>query len=570
MKRVSLLVCVLLAATLALSTQAWGQGSVSTGPPTAVNGLGQPLPGALVAVCTADPGATPTPPCATLATTYTDITLGTACSGAAATKPLSNPGGAGSTCSNPGFVDSKGNVLAYAAAGTYWCEYYGRGITTYVVPCIFPGTGSGGGSVGPGTLNHLSKFTSATTIGDAVCTDDGVTPTACGLGLSLVTNALYIVKTNNPSTGTTVNLLVARDSLGRAIKAQPTDTNNLIGISGFNSGITGSVSIATYGQFPCIFDNQTAIADWVILGSGSQCHDAGATEPSGVQNIGRVASVNGGAGTLATVDMGLPDVTNNSAGVGTGVVSPCTVTGAIAYYAVVGNTVVCDPLFITDGAGNAGLVSATFSGSSAGFVAFGQGTAPTMGAGTSAYIYAPASVPTTYGTALPSSPGTAGQVLTIATVPDATHITTAWSSSSSKRVCMMVFGADNGSALANADIGPQTEQCQIPYAATIYEIDITADAGTPSVIVGKRHCTANPCASNFTVTNLLSGALSTAASGGPACSKTGATAGLDTFTTCSATLQNTSIAIGDYIETVSATAGGTAKRFTVAVHFTVN
>src|ERR1700722_3357071 len=108
--------------TLALSVGAWGQGSISTGPPVAVNGLGQPLPGALVAICTANPGLTPVPPCtATLATTYTDITLTTQCTGASGTQPLSNPGGAGGTCSNPGFVDSKGNVLGYAVSGTYWC-----------------------------------------------------------------------------------------------------------------------------------------------------------------------------------------------------------------------------------------------------------------------------------------------------------------------------------------------------------------------------------------------------------------------------------------------------------------
>jgi hypothetical protein len=135
----------------------------------------------------------------------------------------------------------------------------------------------------------------------------------------------------------------------------------------------------------------------------------------------------------------------------------------------------------------------------------------------------------------------------------------------------MVFGAENASsALVNGDIAPQKEQCQIPYAATVTEVDVTADAGTPNVVVGVRHCTANPCASNFTVTNLLSGALSTAASGGPACSKTGATTGFDGFTTCSATLQNTGILSGDYVESVSATAGGTAKRMSVMVNFSVN
>lgn len=140
------------------------------------------------------------------------------------------------------------------------------------------------------------------------------------------------------------------------------------------------------------------------------------------------------------------------------------------------------------------------------------------------------------------------------------------------RTCVIVIGADNGTALANADIAPQLQYCQIPIAATVVEIDVRADGGTPSVVVAKRHCTASACTvgANETVSDLTSSALATAAAGAAACSKTGATAGLDTFTTCSATLQNTSLSAGDYIETHTATAGGTAKRMSVFVHYTVN
>lgn len=141
-----------------------------------------------------------------------------------------------------------------------------------------------------------------------------------------------------------------------------------------------------------------------------------------------------------------------------------------------------------------------------------------------------------------------------------------------RRVCSLVAGANNGATLTDADIGPQGKHCQIPYAATIYEIDVAADAGTPNVMVTKRHCTAAPCAAgaNETVSNLTSAALATAASGGTACSAVGAAAGLDTFTTCSATLQNTALLPGDWIEVVSGTAGGVAKRMSIDVHYTVN
>jgi hypothetical protein len=141
------------------------------------------------------------------------------------------------------------------------------------------------------------------------------------------------------------------------------------------------------------------------------------------------------------------------------------------------------------------------------------------------------------------------------------------------RQCDMGIGDTSSiSAISNAQLGPQIKVCKIPYAATIVEIDVDADGGTPSVIVAKRHCTASPCVvgANETVSNLVSSALATAASGGTACSKTGATAGFDTFTTCSATLQNTSIAVGDHIELVSGTAGGTAKWMTIHVFYTVN
>ena len=232
--------------------------------------------------------------------------------------------------------------------------------------------------------------------------------------MSLVNDALFTVKTNDTSTGTTANLLIARNAAGQAINAQPTDTNNVIGIAGFGAGKSGSVSIAYSGQFPCTFDNQTSLNDWVTLGATSQCHDAGATEPSGAENIGRVASVNSGSG-LATVDLGLPDSTNTSSGGGTGIVSPCTTAGAVAYYPTVSSTVGCDPAFTTDGAGNFHAASGTFTGATSGFTAYGGGTAP----GTvtnSVVIGGPASVSVPYTILWPLAEGTANNALVADTV----------------------------------------------------------------------------------------------------------------------------------------------------------
>lgn len=123
--------------------------------------------------------------------------------------------------------------------------------------------------------------------------------------------------------------------------------------------------------------------------------------------------------------------------------------------------------------------------------------------------------------------------------------------------CDIVIGDTSGSALSNAQLGPQVGMCYVPYGATVLEVDVRADGGTPNVIVARSRA-GSP-------TNLLSSALATASSGGIACAKTTNTVGLDGVTTCSATLQNTAILTGDYLELVSGTAGGTAKLMTAHV-----
>jgi len=132
-----------------------------------------------------------------------------------------------------------------------------------------------------------------------------------------------------------------------------------------------------------------------------------------------------------------------------------------------------------------------------------------------------------------------------------------------RRVCSIVIGADNGLALANADLGPQGRQCYIPYAATVVEVIVAADGGTPNAVPSRNHA--------GTRAHLTSSALATAASGGLACSNTAGTAGLDGVTACSATLQNTSLSAGDWIDLDSgATAGGTAKRMSIDITYVVN
>lgn len=131
-----------------------------------------------------------------------------------------------------------------------------------------------------------------------------------------------------------------------------------------------------------------------------------------------------------------------------------------------------------------------------------------------------------------------------------------------RRVCDIAVGDTSGSsAIANPQLGPQKRICFIPAAATIVELDVSADAGTPNVIVAVNHAGVD--------SNIVSSALATAASGGIACSNAGGTTGIDGATTCSATLQNTSVAAGDYLELVSGS-GSTAKFFAGHITYTVN
>jgi hypothetical protein len=131
-----------------------------------------------------------------------------------------------------------------------------------------------------------------------------------------------------------------------------------------------------------------------------------------------------------------------------------------------------------------------------------------------------------------------------------------------RRSCDIPVGDTSGSAITSAQLGPQSRICFIPAGATIVEMDVNADGGTPNVIVGRNRA--------GTIVNIVSAALATAASGGIACSNTGGTTGINGATTCSSTLQNTGLNAGDYLELVSGTAGGTAKFFVVHIIYTVS
>lgn len=278
-----------------------------------------------------------------------------------------------SVLSNPFTANTDGSYTFFISQGACYDILISSGSVTMpysrTLADVCVGTGSdggGGGGLGPFTVNRLIKAATTSTLSSATCLDDGVFPTSCSTGLNLVGSALLESKSNNSSTGTTANLLIARDSSGNAINAQPTDQNNIIGVAAFNAGTTGSVTYAVAGNFPLLFENQTGIGDYVTLGSTSQGHDSGATQPAG-RNYGRITSVNAGPGTLANVDLDMSSNGGTSSG-GSGIVSSCSGVGGVFYAQATGTTASCDILFTTDGAGNVGLSTLTTHGPSDGNV----------------------------------------------------------------------------------------------------------------------------------------------------------------------------------------------------------
>lgn len=318
------------------------------------------------------------------------------------------------------------------------------------------------------------------------------------------TNQITVAYPNDTVTGTTVNRLVkvTGDPPTGTILSTSDTVGSGMGVCVSGCGNSGTATIAIMGFASCAFDGGTTALNYVIVSTttAGMCHDGGSTFPTGVTVLGRVQSTNVGAGTYSIT------------------------------------------LFLND------VASATQGG--------GQGTRVTIN-GSSLQANAGNFNDTT-----PTAPTGATNVAWQKTNGNPSTISAYIPVANNRRVCSIRVGADNGVVLVNADLGPQGRECFIPAAATIVEVDVSADAGTPNVIVSRNRA--------GSVVNILSSALATAASGGIACSNTGGTTGLDGATTCSSTLQNTSLNAGDYLELLSGTAGGVAKRMSIFVIWTVN
>ena len=116
---------------------------------------------------------------------------------------------------------------------------------------------------------------------------------------TLTSGRLNFELCNDGTTGTSLNFLAKYNTAGCAVKAGTSDTDGLIGIVSNGSGTTGNAVITYRGYVPCSFDSTPALGDFVSASTSNagDCHDAGATRPTGVQVLGRVESLSPGSGT---------------------------------------------------------------------------------------------------------------------------------------------------------------------------------------------------------------------------------------------------------------------------------
>jgi hypothetical protein len=117
-----------------------------------------------------------------------------------------------------------------------------------------------------------------------------------------------------------------------------------------------------------------------------------------------------------------------------------------------------------------------------------------------------------------------------------------------RRVCDIQVDYDAPKESKTTRIGPRKRACYVPTEAAIVEIDMDADNGSSSLILGRRRA--------GRTLNIVSTALANGSPGKPACSNLSGGTGINGTTVCSATLQNVELITGDYIELVGGTTDG--------------
>ena len=211
-------------------------------PRTRVNGV--PATN-LVTICSTNPGHGS---CSSLVTTYTDKTLATPCSGSGG--PLSGTG-----CSNPGNSDAAGNVVAFAAAGQYWCQT--KESATAVadsVACAATSSGTFTTVTATGSINFTTMLITATLPTIAA---NGCGGAAAAIVSANSTAAFDIdVGTTPTSGGCTVTMPTASDdwhcwvndyttiSVSVFMQRQIAGSTNSITLANYNAGVSQTAPVA--------------------------------------------------------------------------------------------------------------------------------------------------------------------------------------------------------------------------------------------------------------------------------------------------------------------------------------
>jgi hypothetical protein len=121
-----------------------------------------------------------------------------------------------------------------------------------------------------------------------------------------------------------LNGLAVLTTAGCAVKPTSAATAGVIGVVIANAGASGTTTLARTGSAYCSFDaTATVVGDYVVASSTQNpaasgfyplCHDAGSTQPTGVQVLGRVLQATSG-GTTAQMFFDMPGSSSGSGAV---------------------------------------------------------------------------------------------------------------------------------------------------------------------------------------------------------------------------------------------------------------
>lgn len=427
-----------------------------------------------------------------------------------------------------------------------------------------PGSVGGGGSgtVSSGTANQLAYYAASGTTVSGLTTGNGGVLTTSAAGVPSI-SSVPVLGTDNSTAGT-ITLANGAANAHTVWGSGATTSNTINGFAVVPT--TGHLLDCTVASTTCLLHDSGVITANVVNASSPAvgiAHFAGSTQTVtsslivGSDITGAAGQIYAGSGPALTATpalgtdnsaAGTLQLANGSANAHTIWSSGATTTNTIQGFATVpttGHLLDCTVTSTTCLLHDSGLVTSNVVNASS------------PGAGVAHF---------------------AGSTQTVTSSTIATGDIAANAVTSAKlavvntyHVCDIAVGDTSGSAITDAQLGPQKHICKIPTAATVVEIDVDSDAGSPQAIVGRGRCTtftSNTCSAE-TIVNLVSSALAVS-SGFEKCSNTGGTTGLDGGTTCSSTLQNTGLSAGDWIQLVSGTAGGTAKFFAAHIVWVIN